>query len=150
MEDTIMVELQHKYNLRLKNKPVSTAKHKKNLPRGKTYELIQKETKMRNNKGVDSQNTNVKEAETQARRTKTVETRTPETRNAKNKIVLLNKMDKKESDVSAKETDKIVGGFYLENEIKKIKIPIPLVELAKNLVYRKQITKMINFSDLES
>jgi hypothetical protein len=40
--------------------------------------------------------------------------------------------------------------FCLENKIKKIKIPIPLVELAKNPVYRKQITKMINFSDLES
>jgi hypothetical protein len=59
-------------------------------------------------------------------------------------------MDKKESDVSAKETDKIARGFYLENEIKKIKIPIPLVELAKNPVYREQINKMINFSDLES
>ena len=40
--------------------------------------------------------------------------------------------------------------FFLENEIKKIKIPIPLVELAKNHVYQKKITKMINFLDLES
>jgi hypothetical protein len=99
---------------------------------------------------LNTQNINVEEAETQARRTKAVETRTPETRNAENNTVLLNKMDKKETDVSAKETNKIVGGFCLENERKKIKIPIPLVELAKNLVYRKQITKMINFSDLES
>jgi hypothetical protein len=43
-----------------------------------------------------------------------------------------------------------VGGLSLENEINKIKIPIPLVELAKNPVYRKQLTKMINLSDLES
>ena len=43
-----------------------------------------------------------------------------------------------------------MGGFILENEINKIKIPIPLVELVKNPVYRKQITKMIYFSDLES
>ena len=42
------------------------------------------------------------------------------------------------------------GGFSFENEINKIKIPIPLVELVKNHVYRKQITKMIGFSDLES
>jgi hypothetical protein len=59
-------------------------------------------------------------------------------------------MDRKEFDVSAKETDKTVGVFCLERKIKKIKIHIPLVELVKNPVYRKQITKMINFSDLES
>jgi hypothetical protein len=104
---------------------------------------------MQNNIGVDLQNTNIKEAETQAIRTKAAETRTLETRNAKNKTMLLNKMDKKESDVSAKETDKIAGVFCLENEIEKIKIPIPLVELVKNPMYRKQITKMIIFSDLE-
>jgi hypothetical protein len=38
----------------------------------------------------------------------------------------------------------------MENEINKIKIPMPLVELAKNLMYRKQIAKMINFSDVKS
>jgi hypothetical protein len=38
----------------------------------------------------------------------------------------------------------------MENEINKIKIPVPLVELAKNPMYRKQIAKMINFSDTES
>jgi ribonuclease HI len=59
-------------------------------------------------------------------------------------------MDRKESDVSAKETDKTSGFFYLEGKIKKIKIPIPLVYLVKNLVYRKQITKMRNFLNLES
>jgi hypothetical protein len=42
-----------------------------------------------------------------------------------------------------------VGGFSLENEINKIKIPMPLVELAKNPIYKKQIAKMINFSDAE-
>ena len=45
------------------------------------------------------------------------------------------------------ENDKIVGNFNLENEINKIKIPIPLVELAKNPLYRKQISKMISFSE---
>jgi hypothetical protein len=84
------------------------------------------------------------------RRTKAAETQTPETRNIENKTMLLNKMDKKESDVSTKETDKIAGVFFLENKIKKVKTPIPLVELAKNPVYRKKITKMINFLDLES
>ena len=48
------------------------------------------------------------------------------------------------------EIDKTIGSFNLENEIKKIKIPIPLVELAKNPIYRKQIAKMISFSENES
>jgi hypothetical protein len=59
-------------------------------------------------------------------------------------------MDRKESEVSAKEMDKTIGFFCLERKIKNIKIPIHLVELEKNPVYRKQITNMINFSDLES
>jgi hypothetical protein len=43
--DTIMVELQHKYNLRPKYKPVSTTQPKKVLPRGETYEPTPKEAK---------------------------------------------------------------------------------------------------------
>jgi hypothetical protein len=151
MADTVMAKLQHKYNLRPKNKPMSTAQPKKILRRGETYELIQKDTETQNNKGVDSKNINVKESETQVRRTNIVETRTPEMPiTAKEKVVQTNKMDRKESEVSAKEMDTIAGSFCLENEINKIKIPIPLVELAKNPMYRKKITKMINFLNLES
>ena len=47
------------------------------------------------------------------------------------------------------EIDKTIGSFNLENEINKIKIPIPPVELAKNPIYRKQIVKMISFSENE-
>ena len=43
MADTIMVELQHKYNLRPKNKLVSNSQPKKFFPRGKTYEPVQRE-----------------------------------------------------------------------------------------------------------
>jgi hypothetical protein len=43
-----------------------------------------------------------------------------------------------------------VGNFNLENEINKIKIPIPLFEMEKNPIYRKQIAKMISFSEDES
>jgi hypothetical protein len=39
--------------------------------------------------------------------------------------------------------------FNLENKLNKIKIPVPLVELARNPVYKKQISKVINFSDVE-
>ena len=38
----------------------------------------------------------------------------------------------------------------MENEINKIKIPIPLVELAKNPILKKQIAKLISFSENES
>jgi hypothetical protein len=38
----------------------------------------------------------------------------------------------------------------MENEINKIKIHVPVVELEKNPTYRKKIAKMINFSDTES
>jgi hypothetical protein len=142
MVDTIMAELQHKYNLRPKNKSVSTTQPKKILPRGETYEPIPKDTEI--------QNTKIKEAEVQAGKIKVAGTQTLETKLTENKAMQTNKLERKETEASTKETDKLVGGFSLENEINKIKIPIPLVELAKNPVYRKQITKMINFSDLES
>jgi hypothetical protein len=57
------------------------------------------------------------------------------------------KNDKKFMEVPQIENEKVIGNFNLENEISKIKIPIPLVELAKNPIYWKQIAKMINFSD---
>ena len=59
-------------------------------------------------------------------------------------------MEKKDLEVPTRKTDKVSGVFSLKNEINKIKIPIPLVELAKKPVYRKQITKVIGISELES
>jgi hypothetical protein len=72
--DTIMVKLQHKYNLRPKNKPVSTTQPKKVLPRGETYEPSPKEAK------TVLQNTKTKEAEIQAGKTKITGTQTSETK----------------------------------------------------------------------
>ena len=56
----------------------------------------------------------------------------------------------KDLEVLTREIDKGGSGFSVENEINRIKIPIPLVELAKNPAYRKQITKVIGCSDQES
>jgi hypothetical protein len=92
----------------------------------------------------------VKEVETQIKEIKTAETHTPVNKLTGNKLAQTNKLEKKESEVSTRETGKGSGGFSLENEINRIKIPIPLDELAKNLVYRKQITKVIGCSYLES
>jgi len=61
-----------------------------------------------------------------------------------------NKSDKKEVEIPAREAKRTTGSFKIENEINKIKILVPLVELEKNPTYRKQIAKMINFSDIES
>jgi hypothetical protein len=48
-----------------------------------------------------------------------------------NKVVQTNKLEKKDSEVPTREIDKVSGFFSFENEINKIKIPIPLVELKK-------------------
>jgi hypothetical protein len=49
-----------------------------------------------------------------------------------------------------KETDKRNPSYNFENELNKIKIPIPLVELAKNPTYRKQIAKVMGVYEPES
>jgi hypothetical protein len=52
--------------------------------------------------------------------------------------------------VQTKEPEKPVSTFNLENELIKIKILVPLIELAKNLSYKKQISKVINLLDSKS
>jgi hypothetical protein len=138
--DTIMAELQNKYNLRSKTKNITTTQPKKIMPRGEVYEPTPKET--------ETQNTKIKGVDLQGAKTKTTETHTSGTKKVENKMMQTNKLEKKEIEVQIRETDKNIGGFSLENEINKIKIPIPLVEIAKNPIYRKQIAKMINFSDV--
>jgi hypothetical protein len=49
-----------------------------------------------------------------------------------NKVTSQQKTKKKGMEALNIENDKALGNFNLENEINKIKIPIPLVELAKN------------------
>ena len=87
---------------------------------------------------------------TQTLETELVNKVTSSTRTMRDKAVQTNKSERKDAEVSTKKVDKVSGAFSFENELNKIKIPIPLVELAKNPVYRKQITKMIGVSELES
>jgi hypothetical protein len=61
-----------------------------------------------------------------------------------------NRTEKRDTEIPSREAEKMIGSFNLERKINKIKILVPLVELAKNPMYRKQIAKMINFSDAES
>jgi hypothetical protein len=88
MDDTIMAELQHRYNLRPKNKSVSTTQPKKIMSRGKTYEPVPKDTEI--------QNTKIKEVEAQAGKSKVAGTQTLETKLIENKAMQTNKSERKE------------------------------------------------------
>ena len=59
-------------------------------------------------------------------------------------------MEKKEAEVQTKELEKIVSTFNMENQLNKIKIPLPLTKLTKNPVYKKQISKVKIFKFRES
>ena len=150
--EMIMAEFQPKYNLRSKSKPTSTTQPKKILQRGQAYEPPSEETLLPNNKTktVSTQESEVEKVETQAQGTEPVNKVTSSTRTMSDKVVQTNKSERKDSKVSTKEIDKVRGTFSFEYEINKIKIPIPLVELAKNPIYRKQITKAMGVSELES
>jgi ribonuclease HI len=120
---------------------------KKILPRGETDEAVPKD--------VEKQTVKTKTADTQPTKAKPTETSVINTRKmedpvAETKTSQKNKTEKKGIEAQTTEFDKTTGNFSLENEINKIKIPIPLVELAKNPIYRKKIAKIINFSDNES
>ena len=125
---------------------------KKILQRGQAYEPPSDETPLPNNKTrkVSTQESEVEKVGTQTQPTEPVNKATSSTRTMNDKSVQTNKSEKKNSEVSTGESDKVSGAFSFENELNKIKIPIPLVELAKNPVYHKQITKMIGVSEIES
>jgi hypothetical protein len=142
--DDIIAELQGKYNLRLRNKNLSNVATKKGLVRNYTDEV--------NPKVADKQSAKRNTTDTHPVQLELVGTPPINTQASikENKITSQCKTKKKGIEAPNIENDKALGNFNLENEISKIKIPIPLVELAKNLVYRKQIAKMINFSEDES
>jgi hypothetical protein len=123
LADSIMVELQHKYDLRPREKSSTNIPPKNILSRNKANEAT-----------VTKPST-----EMQASRTKQVEMKAVQTKKPENTEV----------EFQTREIEKPIGTFNLENELNKIKIPMPLVELARNPIYKKQIAKAINFSDVE-
>jgi hypothetical protein len=135
--DMIMAEVQPRYNLRSKGKPISTTQPKKILPRGQTYEPTPEETVLPNSKEkvVNTQEVEVEKVETKTQETEAANTNIPLTKIMSNKVVQTNKLENKDSKVPTREIDKVSGVFIFKNEINKIKIPIPLVELVKNPVY---------------
>jgi hypothetical protein len=141
--DNIMAELQQKYNLRPRNRNVTTAPPKKILPRGETDEAAPKavEKQTVKTKAVDTQSTKTKPTETPVINTRKAEIPMAETKTVETKATQINKSEKREIEIQTREVDKTTGNFNLENEINKIKIPVPLVELAKNPTYRNKLLK---------
>jgi hypothetical protein len=130
--DSIMAELQQKYNLRPRDKVSTIDPPKKILSRSKKNETSQPST--------ENETTKVKTVETQDAKEKTIETKETQT----------NRIEKRDTKIPSREAERTIRSFNLERKINKIKILVPLVELEKNSMYRKQIAKMINFSDAES
>jgi hypothetical protein len=117
--DSIMAELQQKYNLRPRDKNSTTSPPRKILSRNKKTEA--------------SQTSN----ETQAAKTKTVEMQAAKKKTDETKATQTNRQEKRETGIPTREDEKTIGSFNLENEINKIKILVPLVELTKKWMYRK-------------
>jgi hypothetical protein len=142
--DDIIAKLHENYNLRPRNKNLPIAPTKKILPRGETDEVTPKV--------ADKQTAKAQTADTQPVKSKSVGTPAVKTQVpvSETKFAPQRKDEKKGIEAPNIESEKALGNFSLENEINKIKIPIPLVELAKNPIYRKQIAKMIIFSEDES
>jgi len=122
--DLILVELHNKYDLRPIDKIATSNPSKNVLEHNKINEgLVSKPP-----------------TEALVIQTKHFETKETETK----------KLENKEVKVKTKELEKSVSTFNMENELNKIKILVPLIELAKNLVYKKRVSKVINFSNAES
>ena len=117
------------------------------LPRGETDESVSKNAEKQTikNRTTDTHPTKTKSVETSATNVQKTEVPVIETKTSQQR-----KTEKKGLETQTIEIDKTVRSFNLENEINKIKIPIPLVELAKNPIYKKQIAKLISFSENES
>ena len=132
--EMIMAEFQPKYNLRSKSKPTSTNQPKKILQKGQVYEPPSEETLLpsKKTKVTSTQESEVKKVETQTQETKPIDKVTSSTRITSDKAIQTSKSERKNSEISTKETDKVNTTFSFENELNKIKISIPLVELAKN------------------
>jgi hypothetical protein len=96
------------------------------------------------------QESEVKKVETQRKETGPIDKATSSNKIMSDKAIQTNKSEGKISEVLTKETDKVNTSFNFDNELNKIKIPIPLVELEKHPTYRKQIPKVMGVYEPES
>jgi hypothetical protein len=98
--DNIMVELQQKYNLRPRDRNITTAQPKKILSRSKVNEVAQPtaETQTAKTKAAETQTAKTKAAETQTAKTKAAETKL-QTKTAETKATQTNKSEKREIEI---------------------------------------------------
>jgi hypothetical protein len=64
-------------------------------------------------------------------KTKTVETQDAKAKTIETKATQTNRKEKRDTKIPSREAEKTTASFNLERKINKIKIPVPLVELAK-------------------
>ena len=124
------MELDHytiRYSLRPRNRVSTTAPAKKILLRVETDQVAPK--------NIEKQTTNIKTTKAKTSETSPLSTPKINTPVTEMKALQPRKDENKGLETQTMETDKTIGSFNLENEINKIKIPIPLVELAKNPIY---------------
>jgi hypothetical protein len=129
--DDNIAELHEKYNLRPRNKSLPTIPTKKIFPRGEADEAAPKV--------ADKQTAKIHTANMQPVKPNLVGTPAAKTQFPVGKIKSApqRKDENKGMEAPNIESEKALGNFSLKNEINKIKIPIPLVKLAKNPIYRK-------------
>jgi hypothetical protein len=111
LANSIMVELQHKYDLRPREKKSTNIPPKNIVSRNKASEATFTKPSTK----------------TQVARIKKVQTKEMKNKKPKNK----------EFEVQTREIEKPIASFNLENELNKIKIPMPLLELSRNPIYKK-------------
>jgi hypothetical protein len=147
----IAADFPPRYNLRSKSKPTSAEQPKRILPRGQSQEPPLEETLLPSNKvkTMKKQDPKVEKDETQIKEAGPIDKVTSATKVLSDKAIQTNKSEEKNLELLTKETDKINTSYNFENELNKIKMSIPLVELAKNPTYRKQIAKVMGVYELE-
>jgi ribonuclease HI len=150
--EMIAADFQPRYNLRSKNKPVSAEQPKIILPKGQSQDPPLGETLLPSNKVkiMKNQESKMKKSETQTKGVRPTDEATSSTKNDSDKVIQTKKLEEKNPELLTKETDKANTSYNFENELNKIKIPIPLVELAKNPIYRKQIAKVMGVFESEA
>jgi hypothetical protein len=96
----IAADFQPRYNLRSKNKPISTEQPKIILPRGQSQEPPLEETLLPNNKVkiIKNQESKMKKAETQTKEAKPIDKATSSTKNTSDKAIQTNKLEEKNSE----------------------------------------------------
>ena len=103
----IAADFQPRYNLRSRNKPVSTEQPKIIFQKSKYQEPPLEETALPGNKVkiMKNQESKMKKAETQTKEVRPTDKATSSTKNASDKVIQTNKLEEKNPELLTKETE---------------------------------------------